>query len=88
MPDAPYAHPRLIADIGGSYARFALEVAPGVFEQKVSMRCADHPDFHAAVTAYLAHLPKRRIHDCAVAIANPVSGDHVRMTNYHWQFSS
>jgi glucokinase len=51
------------------------------------MRCADHADFHAAVIAYLAHLPKRRIHDCAVAIANPVSGDHVRMTNYHWQFS-
>jgi glucokinase len=87
MAETTYARPRLIADIGGSYARFALEVGPGVFEQKVSMRCADHADFHAAVTAYLAHLPKRRIHDCAVAIANPVSGDHVRMTNYHWQFS-
>jgi glucokinase len=35
----------------------------------------------------MAHLPKRRIHDCAVAIANPVSGDQVRMTNYHWAFS-
>src|SRR5687767_9623468 len=87
MPETRYAHPRLIADIGGTYARFALEVAPGVFEQKVSMRCADHADFHAAVTAYLASLPKGRVHDCAVAIANPVSGDHVQMTNYHWQFS-
>src|SRR6478736_4395179 len=87
MADTSYARPRLIADIGGSYARFALEVAPGVFEQKVSMRCADHADFHAAVTAYISHLPKRRIHDCAVAIANPVAGDQVRMTNYHWAFS-
>jgi len=87
MAETRFTHPRLIADIGGTYARFALEVAPGVFEQKVSMRCADHADFHAAVTAYLAHLPNRRIHDCAVAIANPVAGDHVRMTNYHWQFS-
>jgi len=87
MADTRYARPRLIADIGGSYARFALEVGPGVFEQKVSMRCADHADFHAAVTAYLTHLPKRRVHDCAVAIANPVSGDQVRMTNYHWAFS-
>ena len=25
--------------------------------------------------------------DAAIAIANPVDGDHVRMTNYHWQFS-
>ena len=87
MAETRYARPRLIADIGGSYARFALEVAPGVFEQKVSMRCADHADFHGAVTAYLAHLPRRRVHDCAVAIANPVSGDQVRMTNYHWAFS-
>ncbi|MDP2371413.1 glucokinase, partial [Rhodoferax sp.] len=27
------------------------------------------------------------IKNAAVAIANPVSGDSVRMTNYHWQFS-
>ena len=87
MPEPRYARPRLIADIGGSYARFALEVAPGEFEQKVSMRVADHPDFHHAVSAYLAHLPKHRISDCAVAIANPVAGDLVQMTNYHWHFS-
>lgn len=87
MSETRYSNPRLIADIGGTYARFALEVGPGVFEQKSSMRCADHADFRAAVTAYVSRLPKRRVHDCAVAIANPVAGDHVRMTNYHWQFS-
>jgi glucokinase len=79
--------PRLLADIGGTYARFALEVAPGVFENKVSMLCADHADFHAAVTAYLAKLPVPRIRNSAVAIANPVAGDQVQMTNYHWHFS-
>ncbi|MDD5336330.1 MAG: glucokinase [Rhodoferax sp.] len=85
-----YDNPRLLADIGGTYARFTLEVAPGVFEHSVSLRCADHVDFHAAVTAYLAGLSGTSFADiknAAVAIANPVSGDEVRMTNYHWQFS-
>jgi glucokinase len=57
-----------------------------------SLRCADHADFHAAVSAYLQGLnwpdggPQLIAH-AAVAIANPVEGDRVRMTNYHWQFS-
>jgi glucokinase len=79
--------PRLLADIGGTYARFTLESAPGVFERAATLRCADHEDFHAAVKAYLATLPPGRIAHAAVAIANPVEGDQVRMTNYHWQFS-
>jgi glucokinase len=91
MSDTRFDHPRLIADIGGTFARFALEVAPHVFEQNVSLRCADFPDFHAAITAYLSGLSggvsHRDIKHAAVAIANPVAGDEVRMTNYHWQFS-
>ncbi len=79
--------PRLIADIGGTYARFAVETAGGRFEHMASLRCADHADFHAAVRTYLATLPPGHIHHAAIAIANPVEGDQVRMTNYHWQFS-
>ncbi|MBL8512067.1 MAG: glucokinase [Betaproteobacteria bacterium] len=79
--------PRLIADIGGTYARFALETAQGVFSEAASLRCADHADFHAAISAYLAAWPTLQIKHAAVAIANPVDGDQVRMTNYHWQFS-
>jgi glucokinase len=80
--------PRLIADIGGTYARFALETAPGRFEQLASLRSAEHADFRSAVLAYLSSLPPAtRIEHAAVAIANPVSGDVVRMVNYHWQFS-
>lgn len=85
-----FERPRLLADIGGTYARFALERAPGVFEQAVSLRCAEHADFHAAVRAYLDGLPPgadSRVSHACVAIANPVEGDSVRMTNYHWQFS-
>ena len=83
--------PRLLADIGGTYARFALEPAPGRFVHTVSLRSAEHADFHAAVAAYLQGLPEGlagRIEHAAIAIANPVEGDEVRMTNYHWRFSS
>lgn len=84
--------PRLLADIGGTYARFALETGPGEFTQMASLRCADHADFHAAVHAYLQGLSwqdggAQQIAHAAIAIANPVEGDRVRMTNYHWQFS-
>ena len=86
----PFDSPRLLADIGGTYARFTIETAPAVFEYTASLRCADHADFHAAVSAYLAGLPTGQvghIEHAAIAIANPVEGDEVRMTNYHWRFS-
>ncbi len=79
--------PRLLADIGGTYARFVIETAPGRFTHAASLRCADHADFHAAVTAFLATLPQGPLQHAAIAIANPVEGDQVRMTNYHWRFS-
>ncbi|MBL8331704.1 MAG: glucokinase [Rubrivivax sp.] len=83
-----YSSPRLIADIGGTYARFVLETAPGAFTHQASLRCADHADFHAAVRAYLDTVPEGlHVEHAAVATPNPVEGDQVRMTNYHWAFS-
>jgi glucokinase len=90
MSSKLFDNPRLLADIGGTYARFALEVAPGEFAHMASLRCAEHADFHAAVTAYMGSLSGVSLVDiknAAVAIANPVAGDEVRMTNYHWKFS-
>ena len=90
----PLASPRLLADIGGTYARFTFESAPGVFQHSASLRCAEHSDIHAAISAYLAGLPseqitglKAHIEHAVIAIADPVEGDDVRMKNYHWQFS-
>nr|WP_329604232.1 glucokinase [Undibacterium nitidum] len=79
--------PRLLADIGGTYARFALEMSKGDFQHVASLRCEDYPNFYAAMRAYLDGLPALSIVHAAVAIANPVDGDMVSMTNYHWQFS-
>jgi glucokinase len=82
--------PRLLADIGGTNARFALELAPGRFEQVQVLGCGAYPALADAVQAYLA-MPAvaaaGQVSHAAVAIANPVDGDQIRMTNHHWQFS-
>ena len=82
--------PRLLADVGGTNARFALELAPGQFEAVKVLACGDHATFADALRAYLA-MPAVAAHGevahAAVAIANPVDGDQIRMTNHHWQFS-
>lgn len=84
--------PRLLADVGGTNARFALEVAAGSIAHINVLACADYPSLADALRAYLA-LPEVAavagggIRHGAIAIANPVTGDFVRMTNHHWEFS-
>jgi glucokinase len=82
-----HAHPRLLADIGATYARFCIEWVQGRFEHVAVLSCADHPGFTAVVQAYLDSLPDIAPRHGAVAIANPIEGDWVRMTNRDWAFS-
>lgn len=84
--------PRLLADIGGTNARFALEHGAGRIGQIAVLPGASYPTLAAAVQAYLA-MPEvvaaggSAPRHAALAIANPVTGDQVRMTNHHWEFS-
>lgn len=83
---APY--PRLLADVGGTNARFAWIAQPGAPISHVqSLSCAAHPSLGDAVRNYLAadNLPAPRA--MAMGIATPVVGDTVAMTNHHWSFS-
>ena len=81
--------PRLLADVGGTNARFAIETAPLQFEQVRVLACAEHASLAAAIKAYLGGIGSTygEIRHAAVAIANPVDGDVVAMTNHHWSFS-
>jgi glucokinase len=85
-----HASPRLLADIGGTNARFALELGPGRVAHIEVLACAGYATLGDAMRAYLA-LPEvaaaGAVHHAAIAIANPVMGDMVRMTNHHWEFS-
>jgi glucokinase len=81
---------RLLADVGGTNARFALETAPLRFEAVAVLACADYPSLGAAMQAYLTGVAAQHpgpIRHVAIAIANPVDGDMVCMTNHHWSFS-
>jgi len=80
---------RLLADIGGTNARFALQRGPGRIDEIATLACAAHATFTDAVRAYLAGHPgaAREVRHAVIAIANPVEGDYVKMTNHHWQFS-
>ncbi len=82
------AGPRLLADVGGTNARFAWQAAPGgEIEEVHVLPCAEHPTLADAIARYLARIGRSSPRDCAIAIANPVTGDRVRMTNHHWAFS-
>jgi glucokinase len=89
QPRAAYADgPRLLADIGATHARFALESAPGVLRNVAVLLCADYPGIVPLLNAYLAQTNGVRISHAAFALANPISGDFIRMTNRDWQFST
>lgn len=79
--------PCLLADIGGTNARFAIALGPRQIVHIRVLACADYPDLKAVITAYLAQIHLSNIEHAAIAIANPVNGDEVRMTNHHWCFS-
>ena len=79
----------LVADIGGTNARFALcdpaAVVPGLVEP-MALRNAEFASLQHATEHYLAAVgvrPRR----AAMALACPVDGDEMRLTNRAWSFS-
>ena len=84
--------PRLLADIGATHARFALESAPGVLRNVAVLLCDDYSGIVPLLNAYLAQAQAEtggvRISHGAFALANPISGDFIRMTNRAWEFST
>lgn len=77
----------LVADIGGTNARFALaDLATLDLSHICRIRCAAEPNFAAALSAYLASLPLSPV--CvAIAVAAPVLGEEVHLTNSTWSFT-
>lgn len=79
---------RLLGDVGGTNARFALQRGPGAaIEALVQYRCADFESLEAVLRRYLAEPGRPQPQSGAIGIANPIEGDRVRMTNHSWEFS-
>jgi glucokinase len=77
----------LVADIGGTNARFAL-MAPGGHDivAPLILACADFPGLAEAAEAYLKKTaPAARPRLAAFDAAGPVVGDVVALTNHPWR---
>lgn len=81
------AAPQLIADIGGTHARFALCTSVRDISHVSVVPVADYATIVDAITHYLDGLGKPSVRNAAIGIANPVMGDHIQMTNFPWEFS-
>jgi glucokinase len=83
----------LIADVGATNARFALLGTTGQIERVRVLACADYPTIEAAIEAYYGQEPaltpseSQRPRAAALAIAGPITGDRVAMTNHPWSFA-
>ncbi|WP_067171777.1 glucokinase [Microtetraspora niveoalba] len=78
--------PWLVADIGGTNARFGLVTRPGEAPESVAvLEVAQYPGLPDAVAAYLdAHGGGVRPEAACLAIAGPVQDDRYRLTNAGW----
>lgn len=83
---APF--PRLLADIGGTNARWAYQAAPAAPLQHVdSYECSEFASIGAAVRHFLA------VHGCpppralALGVAAAVTGEQISFVNNPWSFS-
>ena len=86
--------PWLVADIGGTNARFGwVEGAGGEVAQVVSIPTAGHAGPAAAVATYLRQRADalgaqyRAPRAAAFAVATALTGDRVALTNSGWDFS-
>lgn len=78
----------LVADIGGTNARFAIaQGGDGITLEHIRiLPTGDYDSLQSAVLAYLAETAGPRPDIASIAVAAPVVGDQVKMTNCPWIF--
>ncbi len=87
----------LVADIGGTNARFGLiHLGSGPEDsnqqqgfqprQQITLKCAEHPSIVAMAKAYCVKAGIDVPHYACLAIAGPIEDGWVKMTNLNWSF--
>lgn len=78
----------VVADIGGTYARFCCVNLTDLSMDKIEIyKCSDYGNFDEVLLSFLIQHKLQSIQYVAVAIACPVLSDVITMTNAHWHFS-
>jgi glucokinase len=79
---------RLVADIGGTNARFAMLDEHGDPQDSITLPCDDYENLPAALSHFLVTQDINQLKHVAMAVATPVTGDQVTLTNRpQWSFS-
>ncbi len=77
----------LVGDVGGTNARLALcSLEDGTLSQIKNYSGAEYPSLEAVIRIYLEET-QMKVNSACIAIACPVTGDWVSMTNHTWAFS-
>ena len=77
--------PTLIADIGGTNARFALSAgAPHYFTQAQTLEAAEFERINDAIDKYLHSHNIQQLGSIALAVAGPIRNEKVTFPNSHW----
>jgi glucokinase len=76
---------RLVGDIGGTNARFAIAESGGLPRDVRKLPVAQHPTLLEAVEDYLSGVPPPE--EAVLGVAAPILGDEVTFSNSPWRFS-
>jgi glucokinase len=76
----------LVADIGGTNARFAVSDAAGDLHEPRVLHAARFPKIDEAIAAYFSDLKRPRPTRACFAVACPAKGPEIKLTNSSWHF--
>jgi len=82
--------PIIVADIGGTNARFGIATLHGDtvhIDRQCQLHCSDFDDFEGVLSGYLKTLNGTTIGQVCIAVAAPVLAGDVSFTNLEWRFS-
>ncbi|MFT3930782.1 MAG: glucokinase [Spongiibacteraceae bacterium] len=78
---------QLVGDIGGTNCRLALIRDGKLLRESIATYAdASYPSLVAAIRAYLQQ-QRTEIHAACLAIAGPITGDEIKLTDNAWHFS-
>ena len=93
MDQSITAYPFVVADIGGTNARFALVTSRNSQNKTYNLEAhqtypsSDFSSLDEALSHYLDSLNSPRVNDACLAVAGPVGGDTIKVTNLNWESS-